>query len=51
MPNFNWVTVKKMGRKKAVKLFKKVYPNLDFEKLYDAKFPPKTPKEKKGDDS
>lgn len=40
MPNFNWDVIQKMGKTKAVKLFKKVYPNLDFAKIYDEKFPP-----------
>lgn len=45
---YNWKNIKKMGRKKAIAMFKKVHPNIDFEKLYDQRFPPEK-KEKKED--
>ena len=47
--SFNWKVIKQWGKKKAVKRFKAVYPDLDFASLYDKKFPPKKKKAEKAD--
>lgn len=43
--DINWNVVKKMGRKKAIEIFRKAYPDLDFPEMYDKKFPPQKPTE------
>lgn len=45
--DFNWDAIKKLGKTKSVSLYKEAYPDLDFEKLYDQKFPKKKTNPKK----
>lgn len=49
--HINWALIKKMGKTKSIKVFKKAHPDLNFRELYEKKFPPKKEKspKKKGE--